>query len=804
MRKIPEHIAKHTDLIRSTAAEGTLFLRRDGQFPLAKAGNIAVFGNGVRNTVKGGTGSGDVNCFTYNTCEQALENEGFTITTKAWLDAYDRDRAESEAAWKARILERIKQGGSAFLETFGAMHGEEEYCIPLEGEGEACLYVLARNSGEGKDRTAEKGNVYLTDTEIRDILFLNEKFEKFMLVLNVGGVVDLSPVNSVKNILLLSQLGVATGDVLADIVLGKANPSGKLTATWAKYADYPSIGEFGEKDDTRYKEGIYVGYRYFDTAGKKVLYPFGFGLSYSDFSVNCAKIWKQKSTIFVQVNVKNIGKTAGKEVVQVYVSSPQGKIAKPFHALASFRKTDTLAPGETQTAVLSFDLADVASYDEENAAFVLEEGNYIVRVGNSSRNTVVAGIVELRDTVVTEQVKNALGKTDFTDVSLPVPAEEISVNVPVISLVPADFVTVTHDYVIDKHINPVIKKCADEQLMHLCVGAYLPKAKLSVLGSSACHVAGASGETTNYVPEITNGKFLVLADGPAGLRISSQYIVTPEGLRNVHDKLDGFLSMLPEDLQKQLLMRDNVREEDIIYQDTTAIPIATAIAQSWNPAVAELYGDIVGTECERYSCHFWLAPAMNIQRSILCGRNFEYYSEDPLLTGKIAAGVVRGLQSHKNIGATIKHFCANNQETNRYNNNSVVSERAMREIYLKGFEICIKESTPKALMTSYNLLNGEHTSQREDLLDGILRGEWGYKGFVMTDWVTTGAVFDASSKYPGIYAHKVVAAGNDLVTPGGDADFEDLQTAFREGKITREQLEICATRIYESIMENNA
>lgn len=803
MNSIPEHIKEHAAIVRANAAEGALFLKKDGSFPLAAAGRLALFGNGARNTVKGGTGSGNVYCMNFNSCEQALEDAGFTVTTKAWLDAYDKERARAHEAWfNEKKKAAGKDGNSLFLALFGIIHGEEEYCIPLDGDGDACLYVLSRNSGEGMDRVAEKGSVFLTDTEVRDILALNEKFEEFMLVLNVGGVVDLTPVNGVKNILLLSQLGVATGDVLADIVLGKADPTGKLAATWARFEDYPAIGDFGEKDDTRYKEGVYVGYRYFDTAEKQPLYPFGFGLSYTDFTVTPAGISNQKSKILVQAKVKNVGSRAGKEVVEVYVVPPRGKIAKPLQALAAFRKT-AVAAGEEETVSLSFDLASLASYDEKAAAFVLEAGDYIVRVGNSSRNTQAAGVVVLREDVVTERVKNALGKPDFEDAILPTPAAEVSENVPKLCLFSADLTVKTHDYKIDEHVNAVIKDCTDEQLMHLCVGAYLPKAKLSVLGSSACHVCGASGETTNYAPEVTKGKYLVLADGPAGLRITLRYVETESGKRTVHDKLDPLLASLPEPMKKQLIMLDQVKEEDLHYQLTTAIPIGTAIAQTWDPDVAAVFGDIVGAECERYGCHFWLAPAMNIQRNILCGRNFEYYSEDPLVTGKTAAGIVCGLQKHRHIGATIKHFCANNQETNRYNNNSVVSERTMREIYLKGFEICVKESAPKAVMTSYNLLNGEHTSQRGDLLDGILRGEWGYRGFVMTDWVTTNAVFDATSKHPGVFAHKVIGAGNDLMTPGGDADFEDLQKAFAEGTLSREKLEICATRVYEAIMENN-
>ena len=256
MIAIPEYIQKHAARVRANAAEGTLFLKRDGSFPLERAGRLALFGNGARNTVKGGTGSGDVYCVRFNSCEQALEEAGFTVTTRAWLDAYDEERARAEKVWLEEKKRSVKGGNSLFLTFFGLIHGEEEYDIPLEGEGEACIYVLSRNSGEGMDRTAEKGNVFLTDTEVRDILALNEKFEKFLLVLNVGGVIDLSPVNGVKNILLLSQLGVATGDVLADIVLGKADPSGKLAATWAKYEDYQTIGEFGGRDDTRYREAV--------------------------------------------------------------------------------------------------------------------------------------------------------------------------------------------------------------------------------------------------------------------------------------------------------------------------------------------------------------------------------------------------------------------------------------------------------------------------------------------------------------------------------------------------------------------
>lgn len=803
MRVIPEHIIKHKEILRQNAAECALFLNKDGSFPLANPCKISLYGSGARQTIKGGTGSGDVNCYEYNSIEIALKNAGFTVTTTTWLDAYDEEKTKAEAAF----LEDIKKKGggdsnSLFVAAFGAILSEQEYDIPLGGEGDACVYVLARNSGEGKDRRVEKGSVFLSDTEVRNILALNEKFDKFMLVLNVGGVVDLSPVKDVKNILLLSQLGVVTGDVFVDILLGKANPCGKLTTTWAKYSDYQTIGDFGNRDDTRYKEGIYVGYRYFDTVQKTPLYPFGFGLSYTDFSLEVVKVYNKHNQIFADVKVKNAGKVAGKEVVQVYVSSPKGELNKPYQALASFTKTKNLQPNEEQLVTVNFDMASVASYCEKCAFFVLEKGKYAVRIGNSSRNACVAAVVCLAENVITEKVKNALGTPDFTDAKLEYQGEE-RLGTAKIILNKNDFNTVNHTYEIDKHVNPEIAKLSNEQLVHMCIGAYLPKSKLSVLGSSACHVCGAAGETSNYVLDVTDGKYLVLADGPAGLRISTKYTKTENGLRTIYDKIEGLLKFLPEKEAEKFLNGNDVSEDKIIYQDTTAIPIGTAIAQSWNPDFAALCGDIVGEESEIFNCHFWLAPAMNIHRSILCGRNFEYYSEDPVIAGKIAAGIVRGYQRHEGHGATIKHFAANNQERNRYNNNSIVSERAMREIYLKGFEICVKEANPKAVMTSYNLINGEHTSQREDLIDGILRGEWGYKGLVMTDWITTGKSFNMSSKHPCVYSSKIINAGNDMICPGGDPDFEDLTEALQNGRISRRQLEVCATRVYEAILEHN-
>ena len=611
---------KHIAAVRDMAAECAVLLKSNGDFPLASAGKIALFGNGARNTIKGGTGSGDVNVRHFVSVEEGLENAGFEITSKAWLDAYTSMLAEEKAKFLQGLKAEAKAAGvNAIWYCMGKVMPEPAYNIPLEGEAETAVYVLARNSGEGADRTPVAGDINLTETEQRDILALNEKYDKFILVLNVGGMVDLSPVSAVKNILLLSQLGTPTGDVLADILLGKSYPSGKLTTTWAPIASYPSTEGFGDPNDTYYKEGIYVGYRYFDTVNETPVYPFGYGLGYTTFEVKGKSVAADEKQVTVTASVKNTGNFAGKEVVQVYVSAPAGKLDKPYQELKGFAKTKELAPGEETEVTVTFDTASMASFSEE------------------------------------EQ------KAPYN------------------------------------------------------------------------------------------------------------------------------------------------------YQYCIAIPIGTALAQAWNPEACQTCGDIVGEEMEMFGVHMWLAPAMNIHRSPLCGRDFEYYSEDPLVSGCAAAAITKGVQAHKGCATTIKHFCCNNQETNRFLSNSVVSERAMREIYLKGFEICVKTSQPHALMSSYNLVNGEHTCNTKDIQTCALRDEWGYEGVVMTDWLVTRSMGDSMSgtentnKYSKASAAGCVKAGNDITMPGGEEDFADIMDALSNPQhpyaLTRAELQTCAKRVLGSVLK---
>jgi len=395
---------KHLEMLRKHLPECCVLLKSNGDFPINEIGEIAAYGSGIRKTIKGGTGSGEVNSRYFTTVEEGLLEAGFIITTGSWLDAYDKVYEEAYLQFKKTIKMRAKQNHTnVIMEGMGAVMPTPEYDLPIDGKGDVAIYVVSRISGEGNDRRNEAGDVLLNVSEQRDILALHKKYKKFMLVLNVGGPVDLSPVMEVENILLISQLGVETGAALADILCGKNYPSGKLATTWTAWNEYCDIGEFGDKDDTRYKEGVYVGYRYFDTVGKKAMFPFGYGLGFTQFAVSDEKVSVEGKQVTVSATVKNTGSFAGKEVVQVYVSSPQGKLDKPYQALAGFAKTKELQPGEEEQVQVVFNLDELASYDTASAAFVLEKGNYIIRIGCNSVDTKACALVWLEEDVITSK-----------------------------------------------------------------------------------------------------------------------------------------------------------------------------------------------------------------------------------------------------------------------------------------------------------------------------------------------------------------------------------------------------------------
>lgn len=800
--RVQAYELEHIKTVRKLSPECMVLLKSDGSFPVTQGGKLALYGSGGRQTVKGGTGSGNVNVRAFTTIEQGLTEAGFQLTTASWLDCYDKIRQQAEESYMNYLKEKIAAGGvTAFLESMGDQMPEPEYSLPLEGEGDTAIYVLARISGEGTDRKAVKGDIYMTNTEIRDILSLSEKYKKFMLILNTGGIIDLSPVvNQVPNILLCSQLGISMGNALADVLVGKSAPSGKLAATWTSMEDYRYIKDFGHPDDTRYEEGIYVGYRYFDTVGRKVLFPFGFGLSYTKFDIACGNPVIEKSKVTVPVQVKNTGDYHGKEVIQMYVSVPSGKLDQPYQMLAAFQKTKLLSPGQVQLLQLAFDMRELASFDEEESARVLESGAYLLRVGNSSRSTKCVGTVLLKDTIEIEKLQHIGGKIDFIDRGKKQTRanKEICTEQPVLVVEKRDFDVTKHvNTEIDSDALKIAAQMTDEDLIYMCIGRFDEREHQGVIGNTDLTVAGEAGESCGKFNDKGIPK-LVMADGPAGLRLSRKYGVDDNGVYSLDmGSQTTVLKLLPDDLAKKLFGTPSKREGEIYEQNCTAIPIGSAIAQSWNRDVAEKCGDLIGDEMQRFGIHLWLAPALNIQRHPLCGRNFEYYSEDPMLSGHMAAAVTHGVQNHPGCGVTIKHFVCNNQETNRFRSNSMVSERALRDIYMKGFEIVVREAEPHALMSSYNLLNGEHTSEREDLMEEVLRNEWGFRGLVMSDWVT--GTIPGHFKYRVALASKSIAAGNDLMMPGAKSHYDDIMNALKNkdgnGTLTRAQLEKCAARV---------
>ena len=802
--EIQNYEIEHQEEVRRLAGECMVILENDGVLPLqAGTKKIALFGTGARHTIKGGTGSGDVNVRENISIAQGLEHAGFKFVTEGWLDQYDRLYADAQEAYAKKLNEFTeKTGKPSMLYAFENPFEEPEQPEITEAdvkeadvkEADAAIYVISRNSGEGKDRRAEKGDYYLSDRELQNIRFMTEHYKNCIVLLNVGGVIDLTSLKAIEGvqaIMLVGQTGNMGGYAVADVLTAKTIPSGKLTDTWAKsYEDYPSSATFshrdGNLDDEYYSDGIYVGYRYFDTFGVMPLYCFGYGKSYTEFEIKTMNVAADEKQVQVEVEVTNIGdKYPGKEVVQVYYSAPDGIMEKPTQELAGFAKTKLLAPGEKDVVTITFATIDMASFDAYDAAWVMEEGEYTIRVGNSSRNTEAVAVIDLDEQVTTLQLKRLMRDTIAVRElhhMIPIFDIEFDFGVPAIPfrimLQAENFKKELVEYevmrrtLMDKRKDEVLTledvkagnatldeltaQLTVEEMAELCVGTERRNGDGNVIGSASSCVPGAAGDTTSNLLETRKVPNLIQADGPAGLRLE-----TP----------------------------------------CTAIPIATTLAQSWDMDLIHRMGELVGEEMKQLHVDLWLAPGMNIHRNPLCGRNFEYYSEDPVLTGLCAATETKGVQSQKGKGTTIKHFAGNNQEDNRMFTNAHISERALREIYLKGFEIAIKTAQPYAIMTSYNLINGVHSANNYDMLQNIARDEWGFEGLVMTDWYTSQDTTEMGMVSPsGKYSHsssvQCIKAGNDLQMPGCQQNVDDIVEAVNEGKeITKADLQRCAKHI---------
>ncbi len=783
------------------ACEGVVLLKNDGALPL-KNKTVALYGPGASMTIKGGTGSGEVNERHSVTILEGLKDRGFTIATEAWIADFERFYAEAEAVYKIEKRKRLNlfklnEIMQMLFDNFRIPAGPaitDEY---LTADTDSCIYVLSRQAGEGGDRKLEKGDYLLTDQEAADIRTCAAHYEKFVLVINCGSSMDLSVldgIGGINAILYMGQLGTEGGSAVADILSGAVSPSGKLADTWAyRYEDFPFAMEYGslngDLQNENYKEGIFVGYRWFDSFGITPRYPFGFGLSYTSFNIKCTETCVEGTQLRMKAQVTNTGSRSGREVAQLYLSAPEEGMTREYQSLAAFAKTKELAPGESEILELRFDLRELASYREQDGAYVLEAGEYVLRLGNSSRDTAPAAVLYLKNEVIVSRHDHICPALQpIRELTAPArPREVLPASLPRINLDEKAFVPVAYTYeerpiYPDERTRAFVEKLTDAELADIVVGIGM------FGGEKKFDLPGSVGNTTSKFWDrgLAN---VALCDGPAGLRIQKHSTVSKTGkIKPVEMALSIFESA-PDFLKK--LITGNPEREQSLYQFTTAFPVTAALAQTWNVPLMEEVGQAVYREMKEYGCTYWLAPAVNIHRNPLCGRNFEYYSEDPRLTGLLAAAVTRGVQSEPGFYVTVKHYACNNQEDNRNYVSSNVSERALREIYLRAFEYPVRQGGARGIMTSYNRLNGCYTSNSHDLCTKVLRCEWGFGGVVMTDWFSTNKG-QASSAL-------AIAAGNDLIMPGGGSFKKDILAGLTDGRLRREDLRRCCANVVASI-----
>ena len=778
----------HIGLSKEAAKEGMVLLKNRGDIlPLKKGTRVALFGKATFDYVKGGGGSGDVTVAYIRNLYEGLKMQKDVVSIFEPLCDYYRKDVERQYAQgsvpgmtiEPEVPRELLDEAKAYADTavisicrFSGEGWDRKSIVDTDNKnmGEGELDMAVRSS-----KIFANGDFCLSAQEAAMVETVKKNFSKVVVVMNVGGMVDTSwfvREDAIGAVLMAWQGGLEGGLAAAELLAGKGNPSGKLSDTFAQtLEDYPSTGDFHEsRDYVNYTEDIYVGYRYFETvpgADQKVNYPFGFGLSYTTFQTDVLSAEEKDGQVRIQVQITNTGSRDGKEVVQVYFEAPQGRLGKPKRQLIAFAKTRSLRPGESQRLYLSFEIRDMASYDDtgkvQKAAYVLEKGDYFFHVGTSVRDTVRLDYVyQVKGDTVTEQLESRLTPSELPRRMLSdgsyeevpqregndpnanelerMPEDMMEGYVPAVR--PRDRYQLWREpYKKGAHI---FKEVAEGKLTPEEFLAQLTDEETAQLLGGQPNTGVANTFGYGNLPEY-GVPSVMTADGPAGLRIAPECGVT-----------------------------------------TTCWPCSTLLACSWNPEIVEAVGLAGGAEVKENNIAMWLTPAVNIHRSPLCGRNFEYYSEDPYLAGKLASAMVRGIQAN-HIGATVKHFALNNKETNRKNSDSRVSERAAREIYLKAFEIIVREAKPWSIMTSYNIINGHRASENADLLEGILRREWGFEGCITTDWWTCGEHY------------KEVKAGNDIKMGCGYP--ERLLEALEKGCLTRKEMDACALRVLKLILK---
>lgn len=810
----------HRRIARKAAAEGIVLMKNEGVLPIADGQRVALYGNGAVHIIKGGTGSGDVNEREVVSVLTGLKNAGFDVVNGKEVAEAESAYTEARFAYRDKIL-----GLMSGMEAGSDMNIFNVYAtnpfVPPAGapvdarakEADVVIYIVSRVAGEGMDRFAAPGDYYLTDVEKEELKALAAMNENLVVLINTGGQIDLKDILPCsKAVLFISQGGMEVGNAVADVLSGAVSPCGRLTDTWAvNYEDFPSSANFshnnGNIEKEYYEDSIYVGYRYFDSFGVKPAFPFGFGLSYTTFEKKAESISVVENTaLSVKINVKNTGAVSGREVVEIYAALPQEGLKKELKRLVGFAKTKVLAAGEDETVNVMISAKDLASFDEARSAWVLEAGEYGIMIGDNAAECTVVGMLKAAADKVLEVVPHVLPLREKLDEIVRPDAiadaftaawkqEAAEKGLTAVNYAP-DFEEVplaANDEEYRKGLaeaRAIAAQLTDEELTAMLMGE-ITKGQDNIheneLVTSGIYVPGAAGETTSRLEEKFGIPGISMADGPAGLRILRKYDVDREtGL--IYGR--GLMAALEGGLFAEDLVHENA---DTYYMYATAIPVGTALAQTWDTALLEEIGEMVGKEMTLFGVNWWLAPGMNIHRNPLCGRNFEYYSEDPMIAGVSAAAITRGVQKNFGCGTTIKHFAANNQEDNRMGVDSVVSERALREIYLRGFEQAVRTSQPMCIMTSYNLINGVHSANSYDLCTELARNEWGFEGIIMTDWTTTTS--------GGSKPHGCAIAGNDLIMPGNKIDVDDIMAALKSGDLPREKAVDCAARLIRLIQK---
>lgn len=767
---------KYLDTAAKMVSEGIVMLKNENNaLPLDADKEVAVFGRIQFHYYKSGTGSGGmVNVTKVVNILDGLIDNGVKVNEKL-LDTYRK--------WDRENPFDLGEGWGGEPWSQKEMPLDEGLVKETAKSCETAIVIIGRTAGEEQDNRLEAGSYLLSDDEIAMLTVVRKHFKKVVLLLNVGNIIDMTDINRIApdSVLYVWQGGMTGGKGTADVLTGKVSPSGKLPDTIAyKASDYPSDANFGrEKNRDIYAEDIYVGYRYFETFAKeKVLYPFGFGLSYTGFEIKTEKAEITEGAVKLSVSVKNIGSYKGKEVIEVYCEAPQGRLGKAARVLCGFEKTRELVPQEEQVVEIAVDIAKLASYDDSGvtgnkSCYVLEAGEYKFYVGSDVRSAEYACSFEQGEDLVTERLTQSLA-----------PVESFERIKPVCE---------GGAFSIGREAVPVSE--VDESARRL---EKLPKeiAYTGDKGIKLWDVKNGKNTMDGFIAQLSDYDLscIIRGEGMGSPRVTAG---TASAFGGVSENLNGFgipagcCSDGPSGMRLDCGTK------------AFSLPNGTMIASSFNKELTSELFAFMGLEMAANKVDCLLGPGMNIHRHPLNGRNFEYFSEDPFLTGKMAAAELKGMAG-AGVTGTIKHFCANNRETNRHFIDSVVSERALREIYLKGFEIAVKEGGASSVMTTYGRVNGLWTAGNFDLNTVILREEWGFKGFTMTDWW---ANINVRGKEPDKTDFAAMArAQNDvyMVCPDGEKNDDNTLVALENGGIERCELQRNAANICGFLLHTNA